>query len=62
MSLGFKPKALAGLLKSSLHLPAHHKPGDDALGIGVGIGAQQSLGLKPLLRVADQHPTQWHGG
>src|SRR3954454_4773574 len=29
MPLGFEPQALTDLLKSGLHLPAPHKPGDD---------------------------------
>src|ERR671911_114516 len=62
LALGLEAKALADLLEGSLHLPASHKPGDDLLRLGSEVGAQQSLSLELLLRVADQDPTQGHGG
>src|SRR5215207_103130 len=61
MPLSLKPQALTHLLKSCLHLPTPYKPGDDPLGSGVEIGAQQSLGLELLLGIADQDPTQRNG-
>src|SRR5215210_1681307 len=62
MSLRLKTQALTYFLKSGFHLPAPHKPGDYLFRIGIEIGAQQSLGSELFLQVADQEPTQGHGG
>ena len=59
---GSRSQGAGGPPGSSLHLPASHKPGDDLLRLGSEVGAQQSLSLELLLRVADQDPTQGHGG
>src|SRR5215217_2453079 len=48
MPLSLEAQALAHLLKSGLHLPAPHEPGDDPLGVCVEIGAQQGLSLEVL--------------
>src|SRR3954464_15643991 len=58
MPLSLEPQALTHLLKSGLHLPAPHEPGDDPRRVCVEIGAQQGLSFELLLGIADQDPTQ----
>src|SRR5215213_496740 len=49
------------LLEGHFQLPAHHKPGEDLLRIGVKVGTQEGLGFELFLRIAHQHPTQRYG-
>jgi hypothetical protein len=62
VSLCLESQALRHLLKRGLYLPSADKVRDDALGIGIEIGAQKSLGFERLLLIADHYPMQWHSG
>jgi hypothetical protein len=63
MPLGLEAQMSAYFLERRLHSPTPHEPRNDPLGLGFGIGAQQSLGLELFPRIAaDQHPAQGHGG
>src|SRR5829696_7464931 len=48
------------LLEGHFQLPAHHKPTEDLLGIGLKVGTQQCLGFELSFRITDQHPAHGH--
>ena len=56
LALGLHTQVGADFSEGYFQLPTQHKPLDDLDGIGVGVGAEQGLGLEPGLGVADQHP------
>src|SRR5918993_1842106 len=62
LPLGFEPHMPARLLEGHLQLPAHHEPRDDLLRIGFEVGTKEGLGFEPSFRIADQNPTDGHGG
>jgi hypothetical protein len=62
LPLSLEPQALAHLLKGGFHLPSPDEPRDDLLRLGSKVSAQQGLGFELALRVANQYPTQGHGG
>jgi hypothetical protein len=57
-ALGLNAEMPSGLLKRDFELPAQHEPGEDLLGCGVQVGAEQGLGGEGALGVADQDPAQ----
>src|SRR5215211_2902478 len=45
---------LTHLLEGHFQLPAHHKPTEDLLRIGIEVGTQQCLGFELSFRITDE--------
>src|SRR5215218_6119033 len=49
------------LLEGPFQLPAHHKPTEDLMRIGLKVGTQQCLSFELSFRIMDQNPAHGHG-
>src|SRR5215217_47662 len=58
LPLRLESKVPAHLMKGHLKLPAHNKPAEDLLGIGLEVGTKEGLGFELSFRITYQHPAQ----
>src|SRR5215212_11437427 len=61
LALCLKSQMPTHLLEGYFQLPAHHKPTDDLLWIGIEVGTKEGLGFELSLRVSDKDPAQGYG-
>src|SRR3712207_5754246 len=61
LPLGLEPEMPPCLLEGHFQLPAHNKPTDDLLRIGVEVGTQEGLGFEPSSWVSDKDPAKGYG-
>ena len=61
LSLCLESQMPTHLLEGYFQLPAHHKPTEDLLWIGIEVGTQKGLGFELFLRIAHQDPAQGYG-
>jgi hypothetical protein len=62
LALGFDAKMGAAFLERDLELPARDEPLEDIDRSGIEIGAEEGLRCKLAARIADQQPSDGHGG
>ena len=62
LALGFDAKMGAAFLERDLELPARDEPLEDIDRSGIEIAAEEGLQCKLSARIADQQPSDGHGG